>query len=171
VVKRTIRWTVGAALVIVAAIALRWVLQDRDAARIRRQFDRLVADTEKRGRESLLDASTRARSIAAAFIDTPRLALPPVADGERSRAELVGIVFQTRALLDSLAVRIHSRQLEFSPDRRRAVLHVTAEISGIGGGYIERGLRSARIEWVRTDEGWRIAAAEAETPLRPLPPP
>jgi len=169
VVGRRVSGWAGALLVAAAAVFLVRSLGDRDAAQIRRQFDRLIADTEKRGHEGLLDAGARARAIAAAFVETPRLALPPVADGERPRAELVGLVFQTRALLDSLRIRVHSRELEFAPDRRRAVLRVTAEVLGYGGGYEERGVRAARIEWERTDEGWRIAAVETETPLRPLP--
>ena len=167
--RRRIGWA-GALLLAAAAVFIGRSLGDRDAAQIPRQFDRLVTDTEKRGHEGL-EAGARARAIAAAFVETPRLALAPVADGERSRAELVSLVFQTRSLLDFLKIRVHSRELEFAPDRRRAVLRVTAEVLGYGGGYEERGVRAARIEWERTDEGWRIAAVQAETPLRPLPPP
>lgn len=167
--KRYQRWIAAAVALALIAVVVACLSRDRDAAQIRRRFDRLVADVEKRGSESLWEAQRRARAIAAVFVERPRFSAAPVADGERSRAELPGLILQTRASLEALDIRVRSRQLEIAPDRRRAFLRVSADIAARGPGFEERSVRTARIEWERTDDGWRIAAVDSGSPLRQLP--
>lgn len=167
--RRFQRSVEAAAAIALAAGAAAYLLRDRDAAQIRGQFDELVAQAEKRGPESLWEAQSRARAIAAAFVERPRISAAPVFDGERSRAELPGLFFQLRASLDSLEIRVRSRELEIAPDRRRAALRASAEIAARGPGFEERSVRAGRIEWERTEDGWRIAAVDSGSPLRQLP--
>lgn len=167
--KRYQRLIAAAAAIALAAGIAAYLLRDRDAAEIRRRFDQLAADVQKRGPEGLWEAQSRARAIAAVFVERPRFSVAPVADGERPRAELPGLIFQLRASLDSLEIRVRSRELEIAPDRRRAVLRASAEIAARGAGFEERSVRAASIEWERTDDGWRIAAVDSGSPLRQLP--
>ena len=143
--------------------------RNRDEARLWRQFHRIVALAEKRGPEGVLDAASRARKLAAAFTAEPRFDLPPFVTGSRDREELAAAFFQERAQLEDLTIRIRDRSLERTPDRRQAIMRIVAEARSESRGFAERGIRTVRITWERTDDGWRIAAVETADALRQLP--
>ena len=141
----------------------------RPEARLRRQIRRLAARMEKAGPESALAAAGRAREISDHFTQEPRLDIPMLPHVPHRRSELTTGVFQARAMVESLRIRIHDLRVDLTGDGTEARMTLSATVTARMGGDAERASRAFEIDWKLEGDGWRIAAVREQRPLRHLP--
>lgn len=154
-----------------AAAVFAWHRYHRDEARLRRAIGELAGLVSKEPGEAPLASAARARAASdffapgAVLSDAFRPRLPA------GRDALAAAILHARARADRIGVTLHDVQVEVGPGRSNAVMRVTATASVQGGGMREGETREARLDWVRTDAGWRIARLAPGDALRPIDPP
>lgn len=166
--RRVILILCAAVVVLAAVAAVRH--HQRPEARLRRQIRRLAARMEKAGPESALAAAGRAREISDHFTQEPRFDIPMLPHVPHRRSELTTGVFQARAMVDSLRIRIHDLRVDLSADATAARMTLSVTVTArMGGGDTERASRAFEVDWELESDGWRIDAVREQRVFRHLP--
>ena len=151
-----------------AALALpaRAAVYVSDAARIRRHLAALAEAVSKSDPENPIVGAARCERIAAAFVERPELHLDFFPHAPDNRRELAALAFHVRNAADRIHVQFHDSSVRAAPGGRQAEMRVTARGTIAFDHRKESMLREFRLEWERTDEGWKISRGETVEAIR-----
>ncbi len=161
------RWVyiVVAGLAVLALVAGTAVYFS-DAARIRRSLAALAESVSKSGPENPIVGAVRCERIAAAFVAHPEFHLDFFPHAPDNRRELAAVAFHVRNAAERIHVHFSDASVRVAPGGRQAEVRVTARGSIAFDHQKESMLREFRLEWERTDEGWKISRAETVEAIR-----
>lgn len=155
---------------LVAAVAIGWWMWPVSPERlILREFGTLVQDVTKPGPEGPVASAARAKEASERFVERPEIEFDRLPGAVETRADLAAVVFHARAAFDSLAIATYDERVEIGPGGTSAVMRLSARATAVRAGDREADAREFELRWVRTAEGWRIAAARAVEAIRPVP--
>lgn len=134
--------------------------------RINDNLDELVALAEKTGDESLLVTVGKVRDIFAYVSAEPSLELGPPLPTLTGKEEAEGILMQIRQNVDTLAMRIVSRNVAVAADERSARMEVEVEGRLSYAGESGRERRKFEVEWVNEEDRWVVRTVRLVGTLR-----
>lgn len=132
-----------------------------EAARIKDRLGELVELVEKERAETTIEAAGKSRKLADFFVDGAVVEYLP---GRSFRAEsdaMAGAFLQARGAVESISIWVIRHEVTLGDGEATAESTVKAT-----AGVVERGgeTRSEtlthRLDWRRTEEGWRIDGVE-----------
>ena len=143
------------ALALAAGAGVLW--HNRDSAKIDRALKRLIAGVSKKGAdEGIVDAAAKAAQAAHCFTPYPTLKVSEISELLQTRSDIQAVVYQFRAMAQSIAITIDSKSLEMAPDRQTAAMLLTATAVVVAEGTQDALTRQFQVEWTKTKEGWLI---------------
>ena len=149
-----IRVALGSALALLVWAAISWV--NSDSRQINRELDELRSLVTKRPAEAPLESLSRATSIGSMFANSFEVRAEQLQLSTRDRRTLVGSIIQYRSTSDSIFMNIRDHDLFVDSNLGRATSNLKAEFNNRFGGLDRRESYQLQLNWVETQDGWRI---------------
>ncbi len=156
-------------LIALTALALWRTLSQSDERIIRKMLHGAVQALEKKGPESPITAIRRAERIAEIFVEQPDITIAELGGARwRSRSELRAAIFQARAATKQVSIRLRDLSVRVDPAGNQATLSGTAQIRAVGLSSPDtaREFSEFTSTWIKTADGWRLAAIQRVDAIR-----
>lgn len=144
-------------LCIVCGFALWYYLRPDNEQLIRKQFAELTALSRKTGKESLVSAMTKAKSLANLFTEKSMFAIDglPWIAGPYSRERLSGDILRSRTLFNTMKLSCDDLEIEFNEEQSRGIVLLSVVLTGnMKSGKSLREVRELEVILEKTEGKW-----------------
>jgi hypothetical protein len=156
----------GVAALLVVAASAAWLT--RDQRQINGNLNQLRKLISKSEEEKGLGGLIRAKEITGYFTASMDVNLGTPWPDFKDRDELATAIHHALSMAQTIKVIIRNKTLDFSPDRKSAMMVIATEAVVTFGGQTDRDVRELRLIWVKQQGKWLISKVERkETIHRP----
>ena len=117
-------------------------------------------------REGTIPAATSSRKFGSFFANNFYCDAPDLPMVVRQRKELESLMFQARSHLDGIDLHFKDVTVILGENPTNALMRLAARISLDHSGESEVSWKELELTWVRTPDGWQIAAADSLEAIR-----
>ena len=150
-------WIRGAVVVLVLAFA--YAIWPTDVRRVERQSRKLLSLIGKTGPESVPAAALRVHQASQLIMPEAAFRLGEPFPTRFDKSELTAMLQQARQRADLIEVKNLGHDVAMQePDR--IALDMSLEANVVWRGERESMIGTYRLTWDRTEDGWRLSAAE-----------
>ena len=154
------KWLIAGIVLLLVAAGI-FVLWPGEAARIKKQFDSLAGNIQKKAGENQLAAAANARRVREVFTEMVSLYAPAYDyDRELPAAEIPALVLSARMAYTELSLDFDDYQIEILPDNL-ALVRVTSRLRGqLTSGEAIEDFQELNCQLQKISGSWRFRAVE-----------